>query len=315
MNQFYSALFTIVFQPNPFFNENYGTFFRKLINLRAQEFCAFHGEQRQIWCITYNQMPSTTFVHHHVNVPVYKFPTQLLVFNTTPSKNKSPLTKNKSVQTHSIQSAFNNNTSQNIWSNYCIEESSTISESLKNFASNSLSFDNSETEEYIIIDDSEEFDNQWPNLSYSKVIQPNQFMIEYNCMHATLLDNEPQDLTNKQSSKYTWSPKTEPDSTTTNDSLSKSDQELSIMVHEEVTPVNLNFSKAVSNVANRFDEKTDNKDENWFEKNFPPLKGLNIRKMAKSEVDEEFEIIQTVIKDDVLKQEGNLDWWHKNIKQ
>ncbi|CAG9865031.1 unnamed protein product [Phyllotreta striolata] len=286
MTQFYSSSFTIVFQPNPFFNEHYGTHFKKLINLRAQEFNFFHGDQRQIWCIPYNQMPSTTFVHHQVNVPIYKFPSQLLVFNPCMIKPKNPPMRNKCIQTQTDRS--------NAWNNYYSR--SPIRDSLMSFASSSFQFARPECDDFIVIDDSEEFDNQWPSVGYNKVIQPNPLLLD--CADELAVKSEPQDPGAKQP-YANWSPKTEPDSTVSDTfSNGASDQ---------------NYPILVSNAID-VEEKIDCKDENWFEKNFPPLRNVPVRAMNKREVDEEFEIIQTVIKDDVLKQEGNLDWWHKNIK-
>lgn len=47
-------------------------------------------------------------------------------------------------------------------------------------------------------------------------------------------------------------------------------------------------------------------DINWFDKDFPPLK----HKLNKKEIDEEFDLIETVIQEDVSGKENNLLWWN-----
>lgn len=47
-------------------------------------------------------------------------------------------------------------------------------------------------------------------------------------------------------------------------------------------------------------------DVNWFDKDFPPLKS----KLNKEEIDEEFDLIETVIQEDVSGKENNLLFWN-----
>ncbi|XP_056644970.1 uncharacterized protein LOC130450532 [Diorhabda sublineata] len=97
MNQYYAPFFTVMFNPSPFFFDAYGTIFKNLIQLRSKQFLSNHREHRQSWCITNSQMPSFTFIPSYVNLPVFKFPTQLYVFNHVQRKQNRMM--DKSVQT------------------------------------------------------------------------------------------------------------------------------------------------------------------------------------------------------------------------
>lgn len=69
----------------------------------------------------------------------------------------------------------------------------------------------------------------------------------------------------------------------------------------KISSTTLNYSEALKKPS------VDSvREVNWFDKDFPPLKP----KLNKKEIDEEFDLIETVIKEDVSEKENNLLWWN-----
>lgn len=174
-------MFTIVFQPNPFFHDQYGTYFKKLCNLHTFEWPQSSNHHNKLYHVSIDQMPTSTLILKHVNVPVYSMPNQIL--GIYPSmhyiKQKYLKTKrNKTCQTPwrtKIWNEFDEEADSytnkvrevsNLWSypnnsQVFIDSSSTIQ----------LDVRSTDDPELIFMEDSEEYDNQFPNISYNKAVK------------------------------------------------------------------------------------------------------------------------------------------------
>lgn len=174
-------MFTIVFQPNPFFHDQYGTYFKKLCNLRTFEWPQSSNHHNKFYHVSVGQMPTSTLILQHVNVPVYSMPNQIL--GVYPSihhiKQKcQKATRNKTCQTPWRIKIWNEFEQADNYANKIREVSNlwsypNSSDSISNSASSTIQLDVSTTDdaELICMEDSEEYDNQLPNISYNKAVK------------------------------------------------------------------------------------------------------------------------------------------------
>ncbi|KAG5899377.1 hypothetical protein JTB14_036866 [Gonioctena quinquepunctata] len=302
--EFYPAMFTIIFQPSPFFHDQYSTFFRNLKQLRSTEFISFHPEQKKIWYITCPMMATSTFVLQHVNVAFYKHPSQLMVYYPFYIK-KMKTMKNKGCQTLDDAKRRIGEFS-NIWSyNGHTSEQHPISTALVNLVSAGTNKAiESISQKPSIIEDSESFDNQWPVVGHSRVIQP----------HRSTIDSTSGSLQRQARGKrghadstrscdVSSNPTSEPDSTT---SVAHSRSSLPVSI-----PFNPDIESDISSLQTTSPQPSTSKmDFSKALKNSPSSpcpSDVAAEVVVKTEIDEEFNLIETVIWEDVMKKEE--DWW------
>ncbi|XP_074034892.1 uncharacterized protein isoform X3 [Leptinotarsa decemlineata] len=271
--EFYPAMFTLVFQPNPFFHEQYGTYFEDLKQLRDAEWVGFCHEHQKIWYITCPQMTSTTFVMRHVNVDIYKQPSQMMAYYPYFMKSIGSKTKkNKSCQT-TEDYVYRIRESSKIW-NYFPSDSQSISSALANLATNRL---NGTTQNIIqrpfTIEESESYDSQWPVVGHNRTIRPNPSRPDNIYKIRKLSGSSHSKIEN-------YDPPSNSEATTPTANLSS---------------VSDSTKKAMRKPPPPYESRVLSAE-------------LLIKDKVKTEIDEEFELIETVIWEDVMKNEEE---WYK----
>ncbi|XP_050300957.1 uncharacterized protein LOC126739352 [Anthonomus grandis grandis] len=106
-NEYYPALHSVMFQPSPFFHENYGTFFPRLRQARTTSMNCYQQFNHGFFTVSIENMPHFTLIIQCVNVPLHNMYTNLvtnanLAHRLSPKQHKAAFSK--AVQTENIES-------------------------------------------------------------------------------------------------------------------------------------------------------------------------------------------------------------------
>ncbi|VEN52900.1 unnamed protein product [Callosobruchus maculatus] len=343
--EYYPSLFTVVYQPNPFFHEHYGSYFKELLLLRNRDPQLFNM-QTQMYCLTSSQVPSSTFVLQQVNVPTFILPNQISAFQPSAMycrQKYSRKTRHKGCQTPWRYCCENKDENcsrlkdvASIWNCYS-DSSELLSQSLRELATTPCQgFVEDGLDDFLELQDSEEYDNQLPTIGYDRVIRPHTIShhpVETPTNHVfekprpvasnnhqgvkrrhftnTAVRHAP--VTPKMVEDFTRSCE-EADSTVSEDAERKVPQ--SYTNHGKPSTSGMSYSTALKTIKSTVEQEEN--DADWFNKNFPPLKPITSR----SDLDEEFELIETVIKEDEendrerekIKKEEKANWWKAGLE-
>lgn len=143
------------------------------------------NDHSKFYHVSVGQMPTSTLVLQHVNVPVFSMPNQILGIYPPLHYVKQKCQKakrNKICQTpwaikvwnelEEETDTYSNKLKEvnNLWS--YPDNSQILTDSIRNIASsNQLDVSSTDDTELIFMDDSEEYDNQLPNISYNKAVK------------------------------------------------------------------------------------------------------------------------------------------------
>ncbi|CAH2015705.1 unnamed protein product [Acanthoscelides obtectus] len=308
VSEYYPGACTILFQPNPFCQRRYGSYFKELVCLKNQDPQLFNMQPRTL-CLASSQVPPSSFILHEVNVPILVLPNRICAFEPNPMYRRrqySRGTKNKGCQTPwKFFAVKDENDARrrdvaSIWSSFP-DSSEALSQNLRELAtSSSQDFMADRSDDFSELRDSEEYDNQLPTGGYDRVIRRRQaspvYVVVENLRQEDSIPNRgvKRRLTNSASrggpvtpsmvAEFTMS--CEEADSTVSDNMALSRPSTSGVSHYKVS------QKLKSAGQQDYAE--------FLNKHFPPLKPV----APKSDIDEEFELIETVIKEDEENDKG-----------
>nr|CAH7755516.1 unnamed protein product [Callosobruchus chinensis] len=299
-------IYSQTFPPNPFYHEYYGSYFGEVLSLRNKD-PLLANMQAQMYCMASTHIPSSTFLLQFVNVPTFNLPNQMSAYRpsalTCNQKNGSK-TRNKGCQTHwksCCENCSGLRDVASIWEPSCSE---ILTQSLIDLAASpSQSFVEGGTDDSLELQGSVECDNPLPAIGYDRTIRPHTIPHYPEAVPSNDVSREPRGLpvNNLQGVKRRYETVAAiPITPSMVEALTKSCKEAYSGIREnaaqgKASTSGMSYSTALKTTKPTADQEES--DDEWFDRNFPPLKPL----ISGSYLNEELELLDSIIKEDIDK--------------